>query len=219
LYTYFYNKIIRPIFTINDTPHAIALGVSLGVFIGLTPTVGYQMILVLILGTLLRANRIIAILLTWMSNPITAIPMYYGYYWVGCKILSVEHWTFSTFSPKLQSIWSGEEATGFWTRIAGVFAKLASEIGLPLFLGSLIIATVVSVPLYPWTLRALRRYRKENGFNNSAGTKPGGASGAAKDKELAALQIGAKAGQGQDQTKTASQAPAEDCLPSLKREK
>ncbi|MBU0754233.1 MAG: DUF2062 domain-containing protein [Planctomycetes bacterium] len=84
-----YDRFIRPIFTINDTPHAVALGVSMGVFIGLTPTVGYQMLLVVLIGTLIRANRIVAVLVTWISNPVTAVPLYYAYYWFGCKVLGV----------------------------------------------------------------------------------------------------------------------------------
>ena len=159
----FYNKIVRPIFTINDTPHAIALGVSLGVFIGFTPTVGYQMILVLLIGTLIRANRIVAVLLTWISNPITAIPLYYAYYWLGCKVMDVEIWTFSTFAPKVQGIWGGDPEASFWVRVLTVFSKLATEIGAPLFLGSFIIALVLAVPLYPWIRWLLKRHRKMNG--------------------------------------------------------
>jgi uncharacterized protein (DUF2062 family) len=219
LYNYFFNKIIRPIFTINDTPQAIALGVSLGVFIGLTPTVGYQMILVLILGTLLRANRIIAVLLTWMSNPITAIPMYYGYYWVGCKLIGAENWTFSTFSPKLQAIWSGEEGAGFMARIAGVFAKLASEIGLPLFLGSLVIATLVSVPLYFWTLRALKKYRKKNGVHSQGAKDSDGDQAASQEGQNVEMLAQTEAGGNPGKVLAPSPAPAEKCVPSLKREK
>ena len=83
---YFYKKFVQPIFTINDTPHSIALGVALGVFVALTPTMGAQMLIILVVGTLIKANRIIGVLLVWISNPVTIIPMYYGYYWLGGQV-------------------------------------------------------------------------------------------------------------------------------------
>jgi len=156
----FYNKILRPIFTINDTPHAVALGVSLGVFIGLTPTVGYQIALALIIGTFLKANRIIAVLVTWIANPITALPMYYTYYWLGCKLMGTEVWGFNTFAPKITQIWRIDGEAGLFARVAMVFSELASEIGLPLFIGSIVIAFTLSIPLYPLTRWALLKKRK-----------------------------------------------------------
>jgi uncharacterized protein (DUF2062 family) len=158
---YFFRKFIKPIFTINDTPHSIALGVVLGVFVALTPTVGFQMITVAVIGTFIKANRIIAIILCWISNPITFIPMYYGYYWVGGKVLAVELWTFSNFSEKMNGVLAARESLGY----VEAFKQLGSETLLPLFVGSLILATVFSIPLYPITMSALIKYRKRNGLD------------------------------------------------------
>ena len=41
-------RLIRRLLSLDDTPHAIALGTAIGMFIGLTPTVGIQMIIVLL---------------------------------------------------------------------------------------------------------------------------------------------------------------------------
>ena len=49
-----YERMVRPILQLNDSPHSISLGITLGLFIGLTPTVGLQMVIVVILGTLIR---------------------------------------------------------------------------------------------------------------------------------------------------------------------
>ncbi|MFH2002840.1 MAG: DUF2062 domain-containing protein, partial [Planctomycetota bacterium] len=173
---YLYKKFIQPIFTINDTPHSIALGVALGVFVALTPTVGMQMLIILVLGTLIRANRIIGVLLVWISNPITLIPMYYGYYWLGGKILSVELWTFATFSSKIDAVMAVKEHSGYF----GMIQKLFSDLGPSLFLGSLIIATVCSVPLYPWVLYALSRRRGPGGESSENSESTGADSAAAE---------------------------------------
>lgn len=153
---YFYTKFVKPIFTINDTPHSIALGVALGMFVALTPTVGLQMLIILVIGTLIKANRIIGVLLVWISNPITMGPMYYSYYWLGGKILGVELWTFNTFTSKYNTVMEVGRDSG----IFGVIKQLSVEIGPSLFLGSLIVATICSVPLYPWVLYVLHRKRK-----------------------------------------------------------
>jgi uncharacterized protein (DUF2062 family) len=155
---FIHRKIIKPIFTINDTPHSIALGVAFGMFVALTPTVGFQMLTVAIVGTLIKANRIIGLILCWISNPITMIPMYYGYYWLGGKLLTIETWTFHNFSSKIDGLMSVKNELGYFA----FMEQLGHEILLPLCAGSLIIAVVLSAPLYPIVLYFLLNHRKEN---------------------------------------------------------
>jgi uncharacterized protein (DUF2062 family) len=158
VWNYLYNKLIRPIFTINDTPHSIALGVAFGMFVALTPTVGLQILTIAVIGTLIKANRIIGFILCWISNPITLIPMYYGYYWLGGKVLNIQLLTFGTFSDKIDRIVETTEKFGYLV----LFKQLGYEFALPLWVGSLIIAFVVSAPLYPITRYALRRHRQKH---------------------------------------------------------
>ena len=153
---YFHRKLIQPIFTINDTPHSIALGTALGIFIALTPTVGVQMALAVILGTLIRANRIIAVVLCWISNPVTFLPMYYGYYWLGGKVLGIDTWTFGNFSERFQDLMLTRERLGYIASIK----QLGFETALPLWVGSLIVATVAALPAYPLVLVLLQRKRR-----------------------------------------------------------
>ena len=40
---------------LNDTPHGVAMGVAVGVFIGLTPTVGLQMAIVALISLFIRS--------------------------------------------------------------------------------------------------------------------------------------------------------------------
>ena len=158
---YLYRRFIRPIFTINDTPHAVALGVWLGMFIGFSPTVGFQLILVAIIGTFIRANRIIALILCWVSNPVTFIPMYYGYYWLGAKIMGIsaeEVWTFANFSRKIDRFILEMSEQGYLSSIA----RLGAEILEPLVLGSFLVAIVISTPLYPLTRYFLARRKRKD---------------------------------------------------------
>ncbi len=62
---------------VDDTPHRIALGVAVGIFVAWTPTFGLQMILTVLLATLLRGNKLVGLPFVWISNPVTAWPIYF----------------------------------------------------------------------------------------------------------------------------------------------
>jgi hypothetical protein len=62
---------------LDDTPHRIALGMAIGVFISWTPTVGFQMLAAVPLAYLLRANRVAGVIGVYLSNPFTLVPMYW----------------------------------------------------------------------------------------------------------------------------------------------
>ena len=74
---FFENKYVQRILHINDTPEAIALGAAVGMFIGMTPTVGIQMVLMVIVGTVIRANRLAGVAMVYVSNPFTVLPIYW----------------------------------------------------------------------------------------------------------------------------------------------
>ena len=62
---------------VDDTPHRIALGVAIGMFVAWTPTIGFQMGLTVLLCALFRANKLVGVPLVWISNPLTIIPVYF----------------------------------------------------------------------------------------------------------------------------------------------
>lgn len=71
---YYFLKLLR----LRGTPHSIAMGAAIGVFIGLTPTIPFHTILILAL-TLVSRTSFIAGLITsiLVCNPLTYIPQYY----------------------------------------------------------------------------------------------------------------------------------------------
>lgn len=138
-----YGRLIQPVLRVNDSPHSLALGLTMGVFVAFTPTVGIQITIVVILGTLMRANRIAAVAMTWISNPVTMIPMYYGYYVLGLFVLGREGIDRGRFDELCRL----DDGRSSWRFIADLF----DELGAPLWVGSLIVAFIVTVPVYPWT--------------------------------------------------------------------
>lgn len=62
---------------------AAARGVAVGLFIGLTPTVGFQISLMIAGCIILRGNFPVAFAVSWLSNPITMGPLYWGFHQLG----------------------------------------------------------------------------------------------------------------------------------------
>ena len=65
------------------TRPVVARGLAIGLFVALTPTLGVQTVLMLLLCVLLRGNFIAAFAVSWISNPFTFAPLYLTYYLVG----------------------------------------------------------------------------------------------------------------------------------------
>lgn len=68
-------------------PESLSRGVSLGLFIGFLPSVGFQIMLAILLASVLNANRLVAVLGTLVSNPLTNVPLGVFSIWIGDLIL------------------------------------------------------------------------------------------------------------------------------------
>ena len=64
-----------------------ARGLAAGVFTGCYPFFGLQIVLGVALASLLRGSPILAAAGTWISNPVTSLPLYWFNYQVGCLLL------------------------------------------------------------------------------------------------------------------------------------
>ena len=64
-----------------------ARGLAAGVFTGCYPFFGLQIVLGVGLASLVRGNHLLAIVGTWISNPLTSLPLYWFNYQVGCWLL------------------------------------------------------------------------------------------------------------------------------------
>jgi len=71
----------------DDPPHRLALGIAIGTFVTFTPTVGLQMMIVVFLAWLFRANKVVGLPIVWISNPVTIMPIFYTCYRLGRAIL------------------------------------------------------------------------------------------------------------------------------------
>ena len=67
-----------------------ALGFGVGIFSGCFPFFGLQTLMGVFLAKILKGNRILAAVGTWISNPFTYVPLYYFNYRVGSLLLNVD---------------------------------------------------------------------------------------------------------------------------------
>lgn len=89
---------------------SVPRGIAIGIFVAFIP-LPMQMFLAVILGTICRANLPLAVICTWITNPITFIPINYFIHDFGEFILNVQHnditidpLDFSDFSHVLQEM-------------------------------------------------------------------------------------------------------------------
>ncbi len=71
---YYYLRLKR----LKGNPRQLALGFTIGVFIGLTPTMPFHTVMILICCLITRSSFIAGVIASWIvCNPLTYVPIYY----------------------------------------------------------------------------------------------------------------------------------------------
>lgn len=108
---------------------SIANGVFIGLFCAMIP-MPLQMLPAAMLAILFRANLPISVVLVWLTNPLTAVPVWYGAYLFGSAMLGMEpHWTIEEKS--FEAVWDA-----MWGNFAQIY--------VPMLAGSLVIGIVLA---------------------------------------------------------------------------
>ncbi|NEP12259.1 MAG: DUF2062 domain-containing protein [Symploca sp. SIO2C1] len=134
---YFYWRLVR----MQGSSGAIARGFASGVFAGMFPLFGLQTILGVLLAVPLRGNKILAITGTWISNPLTYVPIYTFNFHLGQWLLNKHDLINLNFDS--------------WQEVKGSGA----EIILILFVGCFTVGLVSSVLSYLLGLWLINRFR------------------------------------------------------------
>ena len=83
-----FRKILSLLRRQNGSPFFNAKGLAIGVFSGCFPFFGFQTLLGVFFAKLARGNIFLAAIGTWISNPLTYVPLYYFNYKVGSIFLN-----------------------------------------------------------------------------------------------------------------------------------
>ena len=77
-----YREAFREFRALQGDPHYVAVGMGLGVFVGVTPTIPFHTAVALTLAFIAKGSKPAAAIGVWFSNPVT-IPLFY---WASYKI-------------------------------------------------------------------------------------------------------------------------------------
>jgi len=145
LLSYFKN-LGKRLLNLKDTPHAIAGGVAIGLFMGFTPLFGLKTLLCLGLAFLLRCNPIAAVITVSLHDLVTPLwPFLLKVeYDIGYWIMSNPH----SLPPQLADHHFAFSEIMKWTTFL--------HVGLPLLVGSLFLSTPFAIVGYFGMLAFLR---------------------------------------------------------------
>lgn len=136
--------IARRVLSVDDSPHAVALGAAVGMFVACTPTFGIRIAIVALFAIATRRmfyfNRPAAILTTCLSNPVTTVPLYYFDYWVGSRFVAG-----CATRDDFARVLNYEGFAEWWQAVQWLFV----EVGTPLIAGSLVVASAMAAATYP----------------------------------------------------------------------
>ncbi|MEQ9546607.1 MAG: DUF2062 domain-containing protein [Marinobacter sp.] len=109
--------------------HSVSRAFLVGIFLGVIP-MPFQMLAAAFFAIWFNANLPLSVVLVWISNPLTMPPMFYFNYKIGAWILDRPVLNF-----EFQVSWK-------W------ISERILDIGIPLYLGSLIVATLSACLAY-----------------------------------------------------------------------
>lgn len=138
--------------------------VYVGVMSAFFPLPG-QTLVALIFSLYFRANVPFAVALTWITNPITTIPVFYASYYVGAKILGKQIIGFRQIGHMLSdlSLWIFADGVNPFITYQHVFSLSAFCLGL------LILAVITSLVCgltfrFFWQYKIIRTWQKRHGY-------------------------------------------------------
>ena len=142
----------------DDTPHAIAMGVAIAMFVAFLPIVGIQTLVAVGLTALCRVNKAVCIPIVWITNPATMVPIYYGCFAVGRALLPSGRSASEEDVDRLLA-WARDASvfeSAFWSNLLRVLA----EIGVELWVGCAVVGFVLGAVSYGLSRWAVSNYRE-----------------------------------------------------------
>lgn len=119
---------------------------AIGVFWGLTPTIGLQTFEILATWLVMKrwlardSSLVQAMVWVWVNNPLTVLPMYYAFYVTGLWL-------------------TGRKRVGVDYESFDISGLSIGNVGVPMLVGCLPYAVAGALLSYRWTMLVVRRRR------------------------------------------------------------
>ena len=140
-------KFYRRFLKLRGDPREIALGFALGLFIGMSPSMGFQMAIAATLAAFLKWDKLSAAMGVWITNPLTAPFIYSVTYIVGSTIYG----TTKIFAPPDEMTLS--IAKKILANTPGIFYSLT--------IGGVVLGIPLAIAGYFISYRLLLRYHED----------------------------------------------------------
>jgi len=148
----------RSVLVVQDTPHRVAWGFAIGMFIGWLPIVSIQMVVAAVLAWLLRGNVVASLPPVWITNPVTMVPIYYLCNQTGALVAGK-----AVSLHKVRSVISEVAQMDPLAALRFVFTELF-DVVVATFIGGAILGVLAAIPCYvlvKMTVTSYQRLRME----------------------------------------------------------
>jgi len=139
-----FREFIEKAKTLQGDPHYVAMGMAIGVFISITPTIPFHTVTAIFLAFIFRGSKPAAAVGVWFCNPLTAPAFYLASYKVGMLILGRA----APFHVKYESILE--------------LAKLGLDVTVAMLIGGVILGIIPGIAAYVITRKIFTKIRQRS---------------------------------------------------------
>ncbi len=146
---------------LNGDPHYVALGMSIGVFVAITPTIPLHTIIAIMMAYAFKASKPAAILGVWFSNPFTVIFLYLACYKTGLFLFGETNNGFESIMVLIHQL---ESNAGLWEKILFLkeFIKTQLRVFMIMNIGGIVLGIPCGILTYFMTKPFISKIRKKS---------------------------------------------------------
>ncbi|AGF75585.1 DUF2062 domain-containing protein [Bartonella vinsonii] len=152
-----FHYIRKRILRISATPHKVALGFAIGIFLACSPLFGMHIVLAIFFSWILRGNFAAAIIGTAFSNPLTFLLIVMADYKVGYFCLSLFSNVDEISLSQIRVLFEGLTLSN----ISLLFKGTWDSIMRPMILGGILLGFILGSLSYIGVYRAIARFQKK----------------------------------------------------------
>jgi len=141
-------ELVRRVKKLEGNPHYIAMGMAIGVFVGITPTMPFHTVIAVALALILRGSIAAAAIGVWFGNQISAPFFYLGSYKIGIFIFCHP----APFDVKYESVLE--------------LIKLGTDVTIAMIVGGIILGILPGIAAYFITRNIITRIRSRKTSGN-----------------------------------------------------
>jgi uncharacterized protein (DUF2062 family) len=140
-----YREFVESFKTLQGDPHYIAMGMAVGVFVSITPTIPFHTVIAIAMAFILRGSKPAAAIGVWLCNPVTLPLFYLASYKTGVFLLGI------TIPENIDL----EHVTGLM--------KMGMDVSIAMVIGGVILGIIPGIAAYFVTREAVKivRSRKQ----------------------------------------------------------